>query len=75
MGTNIKRLIIITSITATVLVFAAYSFAQGDKYPDGSYVRGVHGKYCYSAEGMPKTIHSPIYFHSLQECLDSFNGK
>lgn len=75
MGKTTKKIISATFIIIALAIFVSFKFAQGDKYADGSYVRGKYGKYCYSMQGKPKTIHSPIAFKSLEDCLNSFNGR
>lgn len=40
-----------------------------------NWVAGQYGKYCYEENNMPNTITRPVYFESLDDCLNFINNK
>lgn len=37
------------------------------------WVAGQYGKYCYDEESAPSTIKKPVYFETLDDCLEFIN--
>jgi len=46
-------------------LFAVYSFQNK------TYIRGKYGEHCYTIKNKHPNIKHPIYFSSLQDCLNS----
>lgn len=57
--------IFIILIVAIGTLYAIYSFQNE------TYVRGKYGKHCYTVKNMHPNIKRPIYFNSLNNCLNS----
>lgn len=57
--------IILISIIVIGSLFAAYSFQRH------TYVKGKYGQKCYTIENMNRNIKYPIYFDSLEDCLNT----
>ena len=64
----VKQLIslIIAGIVLILISYAGYMAAQPMKY-----IRGTYGTKCYVEEQAHEGIKKPLYFNSIEECLDS----
>lgn len=65
---NSMKIIIGIIITMFIIFVIAYMVLG---YKTQTYVRGKYGKHCYTVQNQNKNIKHPIYFKSLQECLET----
>lgn len=59
----------IASLNIFTVIFIAALFLTQSYY--FTYVKGQYGHYCYTANKVNKNIKHPVYFSSLQNCMNS----
>lgn len=68
------KTIIVAGVLLVAIMSAMVCFHAFDSR-GAQYIRGVHGKYCYTEFNVPKQIKYKLYFKSLSECVKSLEKK